>query len=177
MILDGDYDVFGDGTVVVISTPGHTPGHQSLFVKFKKTGAVVLSGDLYHYPAERTLKDFTPFAALCNPAQEVASKAKIEALLKEKKAKLWIQHDIVANAELKKSPAYYEQASLFFWLLSRLPPAPRGKMKASGLSAAANLQSGRSQRPLLSFPAPGSAELLRASRCASGAASPTADSR
>ena len=59
-------------------------------------------------PAERTLKDFTPFAALGNPAQEVASKAKIEALLKEKKAKLWIQHDIVANAELKKSPAYYE---------------------------------------------------------------------
>jgi N-acyl homoserine lactone hydrolase len=108
MILDGDYDVFGDGTVVVISTPGHTPGHQSLFVKLKKTGAVVLSGDLYHYPAERTLKDFTPFAALGNPAQEVASKAKIEALLKEKKAKLWIQHDIVANAKLKKSPAYYE---------------------------------------------------------------------
>jgi glyoxylase-like metal-dependent hydrolase (beta-lactamase superfamily II) len=108
MILDGDYDVFGDGTVVVISTPGHTPGHQSLFVKLKKTGAVVLSGDLYHYPAERTLKDFTPFAALGNPAQEVVSKAKVEALLKEKKAKLWIQHDIVANAELKKSPAYYE---------------------------------------------------------------------
>jgi N-acyl homoserine lactone hydrolase len=108
MILDGDYDVFGDGTVVVISTPGHTPGHQSLFVKLKKTGAVVLSGDLYHYPAERTLKDFMPFAALGNPGQEVASKAKIEALLKEKKAKLWIQHDIVANAELKKSPAYYE---------------------------------------------------------------------
>lgn len=108
MILDGDYDVFGDGTVIIISTPGHTPGHQSLFVKLKKTGAVVLSGDLYHYPAERTLKDFTPFAALGNPAQEVASKAKVEALLKEKKAKLWIQHDIVANAELKKSPAYYE---------------------------------------------------------------------
>jgi glyoxylase-like metal-dependent hydrolase (beta-lactamase superfamily II) len=108
MILDGDYDVFGDGTVVVISTPGHTPGHESLFVKLKKTGAVVLSGDLYHYPAERTLKDFTPFAALGNPAQEVASKAKVEALLKEKKAKMWIQHDIVANAQLKKSPAYYE---------------------------------------------------------------------
>ena len=38
MILDGDYDVFGDGTVIIISTPGHTPGHQSLFVKLKKTG-------------------------------------------------------------------------------------------------------------------------------------------
>ena len=106
-LLDGDYDVFGDGTVVIIATPGHTPGHQSLFVKLAKTGPVVLSGDLYHYPAERELKDFTPLAALGNAAQETASKAKIEALLKSKKATLWIQHDIIAYAKLKKSPAYY----------------------------------------------------------------------
>jgi N-acyl homoserine lactone hydrolase len=108
MVLDGDYDVFGDGSVVIISTPGHTPGHQSLFVNLKKTGPVVLSGDLYHYPAERELKDFAPFANLGNPAQEVASKAKLEALLKQKHAKLWIQHDIIADATLRKSPAYYE---------------------------------------------------------------------
>ena len=108
VLLDGDHDVFGDGSVVIISTPGHTPGHQSLFVKLPKTGAIVLSGDLYHYPAERTLKDFTPFANLGNAEKETASKAKIEALLKEKKATLWIQHDILAYAQLKKSPAYYE---------------------------------------------------------------------
>src|SRR5262245_62501543 len=48
--LDGDYDVFGDGTVVIIATPGHTPGHQSLFVNLAKNGPIVLSGDLYHYP-------------------------------------------------------------------------------------------------------------------------------
>ena len=107
-LLDGDYDVFGDGTVVIISTPGHTPGHQSLFVNLAKTGPVVLSGDLYHYPAERTLKDFTPFAAMGNPEQEKTSKAKVEALLKAKHAQLWIQHDIIANAKIKKSPAYYE---------------------------------------------------------------------
>ena len=107
-ILDGDFDVFGDGTVVIVSTPGHTPGHQSLFVKLAKTGPVVLTGDLYHYPAERTLKDFTPFSALGNAEQEVKSKAKVEALLKEKHATLWIQHDIIANAKLKKSPAFYE---------------------------------------------------------------------
>jgi len=52
--------------------------------------------------------NFTPFAALGNPENEVASKAKIEALLKEKKATLWIQHDILAFARLKKSPANYE---------------------------------------------------------------------
>jgi len=108
VLLDGDHDVFGDGTVVIVATPGHTPGHQSLFVNLRRTGPVVLSGDLYHYPAERMLKDFTPFAALGNPEMEVKSKAKLEALLKEKKATLWIQHDIIEYAKLKKSPAFYE---------------------------------------------------------------------
>jgi len=107
-ILEGDHDVFGDGSVVIISTPGHTPGHQSLYVNLAKTGPVVLSGDLYHYPAERELKDFTPFAALGDPAQEAVSKMKVESLLAEKHAALWIQHDLIADAKLKKSPAYYE---------------------------------------------------------------------
>ena len=108
VLLNGDYDVFGDGSVVIIATPGHTPGHQSLLVNLSKTGPVVLSGDLYHYPAERTLKDFTPFAALGNSELEAASKAKMEALLKEKKATLWIQHDIIAYSQLKKPPAFYD---------------------------------------------------------------------
>jgi len=108
VLLDGDHDVFGDGSVVIVATPGHTPGHQSLLVNLPKTGPVLLSSDLYHYPAERTLKDFTPFAALGNPEKEIASKAKVEALLKQKKATLWIQHDILAYAQLKKSPAYYD---------------------------------------------------------------------
>ena len=42
--IDGDYDVFGDGSVVLLSTPGHTPGHQSLYVKLARTGGVVVSG-------------------------------------------------------------------------------------------------------------------------------------
>src|SRR6476646_1059848 len=57
ILLEKDeHDVFGDGTVVIKSTPGHTPGHNVLFLKLKKTGPLVLSGDLYHYPKERTLK-------------------------------------------------------------------------------------------------------------------------
>ena len=108
VLLDGDHDVFGDGSVVILSTPGHTPGHQSLFVRLAKTGPLVLSGDLYHYPAERTLEDFLPFGGRGSDAQEAASKAKVEALLKDKGAMLWIQHDLVADAKLKKSPAYYD---------------------------------------------------------------------
>jgi len=108
MVLDGDYDVFGDGSVVIVSTPGHTPGHQSLFVKLAKTGPLVLSGDLYHYPAERTLKDFLPFGGRGGDEQEAASKAKVEKLLTDKGATLWIQHDIIADAKVKKSPAFYD---------------------------------------------------------------------
>ena len=47
--LEGDKDVFGDGSIMIISTPGHTPGHQSLLVKLPKTGAVLLSGDAVHF--------------------------------------------------------------------------------------------------------------------------------
>ncbi len=103
--LTGDHDVFGDGTVVIKSTPGHTPGHQSLFVKLPVTGGVVLTGDLYHYAAERALKKVPN-----NDNKELtqASRAAIDDFLKKTGAQLWIQHDIGANAKLKKSPLYYD---------------------------------------------------------------------
>jgi N-acyl homoserine lactone hydrolase len=106
-LLDGDYDVFGDGTVVLLLTPGHTPGHQCLYVRLAKTGGVVLSGDLYHYPAERTLKDFNPYGGKTSET-EIASRAKVEAFLSEHNAQIWIGHDILQFAKLKKSPEYYE---------------------------------------------------------------------
>ena len=101
-----DHDVFGDGTVVIKAAPGHTPGHQVLFVKLAQTGSVVLSGDLYHYPEERTLDRVPTFEF--NEAQTRASRRTIEAFLRETGAQLWIQHDLIANAKLKKAPAYYE---------------------------------------------------------------------
>ena len=103
--LDGDHDVFGDGTVVLKSTPGHTPGHQSLFVKLARTGALVLTGDLYHYAAERALKTFR---AEDNIEETRASRAAIDELLQRTGAQLWIQHDILKNVTLKKSPQYYD---------------------------------------------------------------------
>ena len=107
ILLDKDeWDVFGDGTVVIKSTPGHTPGHNVLFLKLKKTGPVVLSGDLYHYPEERTLNRL-PVADF-NKEQTAASRAELERFLKKTGAQLWIEHDIVANAKLKKAPAFYD---------------------------------------------------------------------
>jgi N-acyl homoserine lactone hydrolase len=105
VLLDGDHDVFGDGTVTLISTPGHTVGHQSLMVKLQKTGTVILTGDLYHYAAERTLKTLPNGD---NKEQTAAARAKVEELLKKPGTQLWIQHDIVGNAKLKKAPEYYE---------------------------------------------------------------------
>jgi N-acyl homoserine lactone hydrolase len=107
VIIDKDeYDVFGDGTVIIKSAPGHTPGHQVLFLKLAKTGPVVLSGDLYHYPEERTLNRL-PVAEF-NKEQTAASRAEIEVFLKKTGAQLWIQHDFLGNAKLKKAPEYYE---------------------------------------------------------------------
>lgn len=107
ILLHGqDHDVFGDGTVVVKFTPGHTPGHQSLFLKFAKTGPVVLSGDLYHYPEERSMGLVPGFDV--NASQTRKSRADLEAFIKQFGAQLWIQHGTADNAKLKKAPEYYE---------------------------------------------------------------------
>jgi N-acyl homoserine lactone hydrolase len=105
-ITTADYDVFGDKTVVIKSAPGHSPGHQVLFLKLRKTGPVVISGDLYHYPEERKPNKIptTEF----NADQTVASRVAIEAFLKKSGAQLWIQHDYIANAKLRKAPDFYE---------------------------------------------------------------------
>jgi N-acyl homoserine lactone hydrolase len=106
-ILDNeDFDVFGDGTVRIISTPGHTEGHQVLLVRLPKRGPVLLAGDLYHYPEERAHGILPTFEF--NADQSRASRAKIETLLTQTKAELWIEHDMATHAKLPKSPAYVE---------------------------------------------------------------------
>jgi len=106
VIQEDDHDVFGDGTVVLKLAKGHTPGHQVLYVKLAKTGGVVLSGDLYHYPEERTLNRLPTFEFNVDQTRE--SRAAIEAFLKKAGAQLWIQHDFTAMAKIKKAPAFYE---------------------------------------------------------------------
>ncbi len=104
--LHGDYDVFGDGSVTILSSPGHTPGHQSLLVKLPRTGPVLLTGDAAHFKDNWD----TPRA----PVQNFDKEATITSLDKLKKAaaannaQVWINHDFAQTATLKKSPAYYE---------------------------------------------------------------------
>jgi N-acyl homoserine lactone hydrolase len=104
-LLNGDHDVFGDGSVTIVSTPGHTVGHQVLFLRLPKSGPVVLTGDLYHYPGERTLNRMPDGEKTAGTSE---SRSRVEALVKESGAQLWIGHDIVGFAKLKKSPAFYE---------------------------------------------------------------------
>jgi N-acyl homoserine lactone hydrolase len=106
LIKTDEYDVFGDGSVIIKSAPGHTQGHQVLYIKLAKTGGVVLSGDLYHYPAEKTLGRVPTFEF--NQDQTRASRVAVDAFLKKTGAQLWIQHDFEGNAKLKKSPQFYE---------------------------------------------------------------------
>jgi glyoxylase-like metal-dependent hydrolase (beta-lactamase superfamily II) len=101
-----EHDVFGDGTVVIKSAPGHTQGHQVLYLKLAKTGGVVLSGDLYHYPEERKLGRVPTFEF--DQDQTRATRVAIDTFLNKTGAQLWIQHDIRGNAKLKKSPNFYE---------------------------------------------------------------------
>ena len=105
-LLNGDKDIFGDGSVTILSTPGHTPGHQSLLVRLPKTGAVVLSGDAVHFkdnwdnrrvPSMNVDKD-----------QSAASMQKIADTLAKEKAQLWINHDKAQRDSQKLAPEFYD---------------------------------------------------------------------
>jgi N-acyl homoserine lactone hydrolase len=106
VLLEGDHDVFGDGRVVIKSAPGHTPGHQVLFLDLEGTGPIVLSGDLYHFPESRKLRRVPQFNF--DREQTLASMDRVEAFLDEKAAQLWIEHDFAFAKALRKSPEFYE---------------------------------------------------------------------
>ena len=106
LISGDDHDVFGDGTVVIKLSKGHTPGHQILYVRLAKTGGIVLSGDLYHYPEERTLNRLPTFEFDMDQTRQ--SREALEVFLKKTGARLWIQHDFTAMAKVRKAPAFYD---------------------------------------------------------------------
>ena len=107
IVLNGaDHDVFGDGTVVIKFAPGHTPGHQALFLKLAKTGNVLLSGDLYHYPEEIKYKKIPSFDT--DKEQTAKSRAMIEEFVMQNHAQLWIQHDYTSGIKRKIAPEFYD---------------------------------------------------------------------
>ena len=106
LLIEGDHDVFGDGLVRIISAPGHTPGHQVLFLDLKNSGPVILSGDLYHFAISRQDRRVPAF----NFDRELtlASMDRVEALVAETGATFWIEHELALFEQLKKAPEFYD---------------------------------------------------------------------
>ena len=105
-LIDGDTDVFGDGSVTLVSTPGHTPGHQSLLVRLRNSGFIVLSGDVVHLEGNFE-KDIVP-SLNTNKAESIASMERVRRLIATYKATFFINHDKVQTDKLKLIPAFYD---------------------------------------------------------------------
>ena len=102
--IEGDHDVFGDGTVIMKSMPGHTPGHQVLFLDLPENGPTLLTGDLYHLYENREHKRVPSFNY--DVAQTLASMDAFEAFAKQKGAKVYIQHQKEDFNKMPKAPEY-----------------------------------------------------------------------
>ncbi|WP_286234060.1 N-acyl homoserine lactonase family protein [Thalassotalea sediminis] len=101
-----DYDVFGDGSVIILTLPGHTPGHTALKVKLANTGTVLLSGDLYHQTKSRKLKRVPRFNV--DETQTRESFKKFENIVETEHAKVIVQHDAKDVSKLPKIPQYLD---------------------------------------------------------------------
>lgn len=99
--LSGDKDIFGDGSVVMVATPGHTPGHYSLLVRLPRTGTVLLTGDLYHFREQMENAEVPSFN---NRAETLASFDRLGKLAKRLNAKVIIQHEARDIAKLPLFP-------------------------------------------------------------------------
>ena len=97
-----NHDVFGDGRVRILSAPGHTPGHQALFLDLAETGPLVLSGDLYHLRVIREHRRVPVFNV--DADMTLASMDRIEAFVAEVGATFWIEHDLALFEGLNKRP-------------------------------------------------------------------------
>ena len=104
--IHGDYDVFGDGAVRMLFTPGHTPGHHVLEVNLAHSGTVILSGDLFHSEDNRANRRMPVFNV--SRADTLASIDRIEAIAKNTHAKIVIQHSVKSFESLPKYPAYLD---------------------------------------------------------------------
>jgi N-acyl homoserine lactone hydrolase len=103
-IVEGDCDIFGDGAVRMIFTPGHTLGHCSLLVRLPESGPVLLSGDVAHNFGNLRHRRVPSFNA--DPIATVTSMNKIDMLLRLEGAKIWINHDTAQSVTLPHGPAW-----------------------------------------------------------------------
>lgn len=101
--VSGDRDIFGDGTVTMLSMPGHTAGETALLVRLEGFGPVLLSGDVVHFAQQLLTGSVPPFNV--NRADSLASVARLEGLAAAQGARVVIQHDPAHIARLPAFPA------------------------------------------------------------------------
>jgi N-acyl homoserine lactone hydrolase len=102
LLITDDHDVFGDGSVVIVQAPGHTPGHTVLLVRLAEAGPILLSGDLWHLSESRTSRRVPTFNT--DRAQTLASMDRVEALVTANRARVVIQHASEDQASLPRFP-------------------------------------------------------------------------
>ena len=102
--VQGDLDVFNDGSVIMLNLPGHTPGHHGLLVRLR-SGPVLLSGDTYHFTEQVAHRGVPPFNT--NRADSLASMDRFDRLGRNLHARVIIQHE---PADVGKLPACPEAA-------------------------------------------------------------------
>lgn len=102
--IEGDHDVFGDGRVVILDMPGHTPGHKALLVRLA-SGPVLLSGDLYHFTEQVENRGVPPFNH--DRADTLASMDRYERIARNLGARAIIQHE---PADVAKLPSFPQAA-------------------------------------------------------------------
>ena len=104
--LSGDHDVFGDGSVMIKSAPGHTPGHQLLVVRLPKTGPVMLSGDMVHLVYSWDNRIVPSFNFDVPRSRQTIDEMKAYAA--KTGARIWVNHDLEQHQAIPKAPAYVE---------------------------------------------------------------------
>jgi N-acyl homoserine lactone hydrolase len=104
--IAGDYDVFGDGTAVILATPSVTPGNQSLLLKLPKTGALVLSGDVIHFQYGWD-HQVVP-GNVWDREATISSFQRLADVIARNNAQLWIEHDNAQSNTRKFAPESYE---------------------------------------------------------------------
>jgi len=109
-LVQEDMDVFCDGSVMIVYTPGHTPGHQSCLVHLAKTGWILLSGDAVHLQENWDTRRI-PYFPTMPPEQKIQTQLSMQRmadLISFYHAQLWINHEKTQSDKLKHAPAYYD---------------------------------------------------------------------
>jgi N-acyl homoserine lactone hydrolase len=104
--VDGDHDLFGDGTVVLTPLPGHTPGHQGLLVRMRETGPILLAADIAY-----TAQDYEEGVvreANVDLEQSRRSIERAKRIERELDATVWLHHDLDAQRAVRTAPDHYD---------------------------------------------------------------------